>query len=93
MPSLPNAPHKRRVLPRTHARQKAPNEPRAARSARHERGRAAGGAEAVQRATQGVFEDRPPGISRDQGAGSRVGEGGYDGADTSAAGQDGRRTA
>jgi hypothetical protein len=38
MPSMPNTAHERRLLPSAHARQKTPDEPRAARSARYERG-------------------------------------------------------
>ena len=87
MPPLPNAAHERRLLPRAHARQEAPDEPRAARGARHEGGRAAGRAEAVERAAQGVSEDRATRVPRDQGARPRVGQGGHDGADTPPADQ------
>ena len=93
MPSLPNPTHERRFLPGAHARQEAPNEPGATRGAGHERGRAAGRAEAVERAAYGVSEDRAPGVPRDQGAGPRVGQGGHDGADTPAPDQSRRRTA
>ena len=93
MPSLPDATHERRFLPGAHARQEAPNEPGAPRRAGHEGRRAAGRAEAVERAAQGVSEDRAPGVPRDQGAGPRDGQGGHDGADTPAADQGRRRPA
>ena len=93
MPSLPNATHERRFIPCAHARQKTPNEPGATRGAGHEGGRAAGRAEAVERAAQGVFEDRAPRVPRDQGAGPRGGQGGHDGADTPASDQGRRRPA
>ena len=93
MPSLPHPPHQRGLLPRAHAGQEAPDEPRAARGARHEGGRAAGRAEAVERAAQGVPQDWAAGVSRDEGARPRVGQGGHDGADPPAADQGGRHPA
>ena len=91
--SLPHAPHQRGLLPRTHPGQEASDEPRAARGTRHEGGRAASRPEAVERAAQGVPEDWAAGVSRDEGARPRVGQGGHDGADPLAADQNRRHPA
>ena len=93
MSSLPYPPHERGLLPRAHPGQETPDEPRAARGARHEGGRAAGRPEAVECAAQGVPQDWAAGVSRDESTRPRVGQGGHDGADPLAADQGGRHPA